>query len=49
MDECVSLIKIIFSDPNEVEVVNNLSGNDAQAFIDIIDEASTLIIFWWMG
>ena len=42
--ECISLITSIFSDNNEVEAVEHLSGNDAQAFIDLIDGVSTCII-----
>ena len=38
--ERVSLITCIFSDSNEVESVRLLSGDDAQAFIDVIDEVS---------
>ena len=40
MDERVSLIATFFSDDNEVEMVKGLSGDDAQAFIDTIIEAS---------
>ncbi|KAF9646904.1 kinase-like protein [Thelephora ganbajun] len=36
--EHISLITIIFSDPNQVKMVGNLSGDDAQAFVDKIDE-----------
>ena len=45
MDERVDLIKTIFSDRDEVEMLNSLSGNDAQAFVDMIDEASIHIPF----
>ena len=38
--ERISLITAIFSDRNEVEVVGNLSGCDAQAFVDVINEVS---------
>ena len=38
MDKRVSLITTMFSDDNEVERVQDLSGGDAQAFIDMIDE-----------
>lgn len=38
--ERVSLITSIFSDRNEIEAVELLSGNDAQAFIDVVDEVS---------
>ena len=31
---------VIFSDKNEIGVVQDLRGNDAQAFIDVIDEVS---------
>ena len=36
-DERISLIMAIFSDPKEVEMVRNLSGDDAQTFIDLVD------------
>ena len=39
-DERVSLITIVFSDDNEGKRVRNVSGDDAQAFIDLIDEVS---------
>ena len=38
LDERISLITTIFSDSNQVEVVGQLSGDEAQSFIDIIDE-----------
>lgn len=37
-DKRISLITAIFSDSNEVDTVNHLHGDDAQAFIDVIDE-----------
>ena len=37
-DERVSLITAIFSDPDEIEVVKGLCGNDAQSFVDVVDE-----------
>jgi len=40
MDERVYLITTIFSDPGEVEVVGQLSGDGAQTFIDRIIEVS---------
>ena len=40
MDERISLISTIFLDHNQVEVVGQLSGGDAQTFVDMIDEAS---------
>ncbi|KAF9642058.1 hypothetical protein BDM02DRAFT_2731187 [Thelephora ganbajun] len=39
-DERISLIITIFSDSNEVEMPGNPSGNDAQAFVNVIDEVS---------
>ncbi|KAF9645728.1 kinase-like protein [Thelephora ganbajun] len=36
--ERISLITSIFSDRDEVEVLRNLSGNDAQALINVMDE-----------
>ena len=38
------MIKFIFSDRDEVEVFKYISGNDAQAFADVVDEASTHIL-----
>ena len=35
--ECVSLVRAIFSDKKEIRVVQSLDGGDAQAFIDKID------------
>ena len=40
MNERVSLTTALFLDRNQVEVVESLSGEDAQAFIDVLDEAS---------
>ena len=37
---CIPLIMVIFSDKNEIEVVQTLRGDDAQAFIDVIDEVT---------
>ena len=43
IEERVSLIVEIFSDRDQVEMVRNLSGDDAQTFIDVTDEASFYI------
>ena len=40
MDERVDLTKSIFSDYDEVVVFEYISEDDAQAFVDVIDEAS---------
>ena len=40
MEERVSLIVKIFSDRDQVEMVKNLCGDDAQTFVDMMDEAS---------
>jgi len=37
-DGCISLITEVFSDSNQVGVVGRLVGDDAQAFIDIVDK-----------
>jgi len=37
-DERISLIATIFSDRGEVEMVKDLSGDDAQSFVNVIDE-----------
>jgi len=39
-NERLQLIGSIFSERDEVEVFEYLSGDDAQAFVDVIDEAS---------
>jgi hypothetical protein len=41
MPDCISSIVTIFSDRHQVDMVRNLSGNDAQNVIDVIDEVST--------
>ena len=41
MPDRISLITTIFSDRNQVDVVRNLSRDDAQSFIDVVDEVST--------
>ena len=37
-DECISLIAGIFSDRGEAEAIKHLQGDDAQSFVDVIDE-----------
>lgn len=39
-DERTSLIAAIFLDNDQVEMVERLSGGDAQAFIDRVDDVS---------
>ena len=41
-DECISLITDLFSDRNEIEVVEGLSGDDAQSFVDVMDKVLPL-------
>ena len=43
-NERIDLITSIFSDRDEVEVFEYLSGSDAQAFVDVMDEASVCIL-----
>ncbi|KAF9642914.1 kinase-like protein [Thelephora ganbajun] len=43
-NEHISLITSLFSDRSEVEVLENLSGDDAQAFIDVIDEENQFVM-----
>lgn len=38
--ERISLITEIFSDHNQVTIVGHLAGDDAQTFIDMVDEVS---------
>ena len=37
-------MKSIFSDHDEIVVFEYLSGDDAQAFVDVMDEVSTHIL-----
>ena len=39
-EERAGLIASIFSDRDEVKAFEHLSGNHAQAFVDVMDEAS---------
>ena len=41
--ERISLITTTFSDSNQVKMVNQLSGDDVQTFIDVLDEASPCV------
>jgi hypothetical protein len=45
MPERISLIATVFSDKTQVKAVKNLIGDDAQKFIDVIDEVSLHTIF----
>ena len=42
LDERLALISSIFSDRGEIETVIRLSGDDAQAFVDVTDEVNPL-------
>lgn len=42
VDERIPLIMTIFSDRDEAEALKCLSGDEAQAFVDMIDEASII-------
>jgi len=42
--ERISLATTIFSDHNQVKTVGQLSGDDAQNFIDVIDDVSPCTI-----
>jgi len=37
-DQRISLITYMFSNRDETEAVKRLSGDDAQSFVDVIDE-----------
>ena len=39
LDELPSLIEVIFSSEDESDTIRRLLGDDAQAFVDVIDEA----------
>ena len=45
IEKRVILIMAIFSDKDEVGEVNHLCGDDAQTFVDVIDEVGTFILF----
>ena len=45
--ERISLVTTIFSDRNQVEMAGNLYGDDAQTFIDMIDEVSARTPHHW--
>ena len=45
-DECISLISRIFLDHNQANMVRHLSGDDAQTFVDVIDEVSSHTILF---
>ena len=38
LDERISLITDVFSSRNETEAVRHLCGEDAQSFVDLVDE-----------
>ena len=40
MEERISLITAIFSDHDQVTVVGNLQGDDAQALVDVINQVN---------
>ena len=40
VDGRIPLITAIFSDSNQINMVEHLSGDDAQTFIDVVDEVS---------
>ena len=40
MNEHADLVTRIFSDRDEIEVVQRLSGGDAQAFVDGVDQVN---------
>ncbi|KAF9646874.1 kinase-like protein [Thelephora ganbajun] len=45
-DQRIALIKDIFSDDNETKVVRHLHGDDAQSFVDVIDEMMDTLAPW---
>ena len=44
--ERISLITYILSERDETEVVKHLRGNDAQAFIDVVDEVIARFLYF---
>jgi hypothetical protein len=47
LHERISLITMIFSDHTQVGMVGNLGRDDAQNFIDVIDEVSAAHFHCW--
>ena len=45
-DERASLITRIFSDPDEAEAAKRLCGDDAQSFVDVLDE---VLVHWYIS
>jgi hypothetical protein len=43
-DEQISLITDIFSDRSETETVKRLSGDDAQSFVDVVDQVFPSVV-----
>ena len=41
LNERIALITDLFSDCDETEVIKQLSGDDAQSFVDVIDQVSS--------
>lgn len=41
MDEHIALVTAIFLDDNQIEIVECLSGDNAQSFVDAVDQASS--------
>ena len=46
LNDRISLITEIFSDRDEVEAVRRLRGEDAQSFVDIVDEVYPTLLAW---
>ena len=45
-EEGISLIADIFSHPSEAEVVKDLRGDNAQSFINVVDEVPPILLPW---
>ena len=45
--ECIPLLTAIFLDKNEARVIQSLCGDDAQVFIDMIDEVPPHALSSW--
>lgn len=38
LDKRISLVMVLFSNRDEIEVVGRLRGDDAQSFVDVMDQ-----------
>ena len=47
--QVIKLLGEIFTSENEVKIIGYLRGDDAQAFIDVLDDVRSTPSFLWRG